>query len=116
MKNNSITVIYKGYKIDIDYLKQQIGNYIYTLINHYPEIDFAVIYYNYTTNLFAVETISKDEEKLYRINMPDNVVVLYQFMQKNFESLNSESLLKKIATVSNSVIYDFYKILYRGIL
>ena len=32
MKNNSITVIYKGYKIDIDYLKQQIGNYIYTLI------------------------------------------------------------------------------------
>lgn len=26
MKNNRITVIYKGYKIDIDYLKQQIGN------------------------------------------------------------------------------------------
>ena len=29
---------------------------------------------------------------------------------------SSENLLEKIATVSNSVIYDFYKILYRGIL
>lgn len=116
MKNNRITITYKGFKIDIDYLKQQIGDYIYSLMNFHPEIDFAVIYYNYTTNMFTIDQISKDEEKLYRINTPDNVIALYQFSRKNFEQLNSKNLLEKISTVSDSVIYDFYKVLYRGIL
>lgn len=116
MKNNRITIIYKGFKIDIDYLKQQIGNYIYSLMTIHPEIDFAVIYYDYTTNKFIIDKISKYEEKQYEINTPDNVIVLYIFSRKNFEQLNTENLLKKISTVSNSVIYDFYKVLYRGIL